>query len=49
MKQINKRLYLVGIISWGDPRGCSTGKPSVHSDVRHALDWITSTTGMATA
>ncbi len=49
MKDINGRYYLAGLMSWGTAEGCAVGKPSVFGDVRHALAWITSVTGIETA
>ena len=42
----NDRFVLLGIKSWGSSVGCSLpDKPSVYSDVRYALPWISSVTG----
>jgi secreted trypsin-like serine protease len=49
MKYNDGRMYLAGIMSWGASEGCAVGKPSVFADVRHALSWITSVTGIKTA
>lgn len=49
MKYYDGRMYLAGIMSWGPSEGCAGGKPSVFADVRHALSWITSVTGIRTA
>jgi secreted trypsin-like serine protease len=49
MKYYDGRMYLAGIMSWGASEGCTVGKPSIFADVRHALPWITSVTGIKTA
>lgn len=41
------KVTLLGVKSWGSSFGCSLAdKPSVFADVRWALPWITSVTGI---
>ena len=51
MQYVDGRMYLFGMFSWQSSDGCATGKPSVFSDVRYALKWISKVTnnGIATA
>jgi hypothetical protein len=49
MRYLDRRMYLVGVMSWGSSEGCAVGKPSVFADVRHALDWIETVTDIKTA
>lgn len=48
MKEKKGRMYLYGLVSFGSER-CDASKPAVFADVRHALRWITSVTGIETA
>lgn len=47
MMDVDGKSTLLGVKSWGSSFGCSLpDKPSVFADVRWALPWISSLTGI---